>query len=80
MAEQDEWAGHADFMDELADEGTVVLGGPLSGGTHVLLICQGPDEETVRARLAQDPWARLGLLEVASVERWEVLLGRFSLV
>jgi hypothetical protein len=32
MREQDAWDEHAAFMDTLADEGLVVLGGPLEDG------------------------------------------------
>ena len=32
MRQQDEWAGHASFMNALVDEGFVVLGGPIDTG------------------------------------------------
>lgn len=35
-------------------------------------------EETVRARLAPDPWTVSGLLELKSVEPWTVLLDSRS--
>jgi len=40
----------------------------------VLLVIDAPTEETARARLAADPWSTAGLLEIASVEPWAVLL------
>ena len=78
MREQDRWQDHADFMDGLADEGLVVLGGPVAGGQRFLLLCQAPDEMTVRDMLAEDPWTAMGLLQVASIDHWELLLGRLS--
>jgi uncharacterized protein len=73
LREQAMWADHAAFMDALTAEGVVVLGGPLAGGA--LLIIDAESEEVIRARLADDPWVRMGLLSTASVERWEILLG-----
>ena len=52
-----------------------MLGGPLGDGGRVLLICSAESEEAVRERLAADPWhGDAGMLEIASVESWEVLL------
>ncbi len=70
------WAAHAAFMDALVAEGVVILGGPLgvSSGAEVLLVVDAPDEAGVRARLAGDPWSAAGLLVVAGVEPWTVLL------
>ena len=74
MREQALWAEHAVFMNALAAEGFVVLGGPLGTGEEVLLVIDADSEETVRARLAADPWSRTGLLEISRVEPWTVLL------
>ncbi len=72
------WDEHAVFMNALAAEGFVVLGGPLGDGAEVLLIVDADGEEAVRARLALDPWTTAGLLEVKSVEPWAVLLDSRS--
>ncbi|MDQ3936309.1 MAG: hypothetical protein M3340_16950 [Actinomycetota bacterium] len=62
-------------MDGLAADGFVVLGGPVGegDGDDVLLVVRAPDEETVRARLAEDPWPE-EVLRTASVRPWTVLL------
>jgi uncharacterized protein YciI len=75
MDEQDQWAEHAAFMNDLVNDDFVVLGGPLGGGESVLLIVDAPTEEAIHARLAADPWTPMGLLDVANVEPWEILLG-----
>jgi uncharacterized protein len=74
MREQALWAEHAVFMNALAAEGFVVLGGPLGTGEEVLLVIDADSEETVRTRLAADPWSGAGLLEISRVEPWTVLL------
>jgi hypothetical protein len=37
MREQEAWGDHAAFMDELADKGFIVLGGPLGDGSTAFL-------------------------------------------
>ena len=74
MREQKLWAEHAAFMNALAAEGFVVLGGPLGDGAEILLIIDAPSEDTVRARLACDPWSPARLLKIARVEPWTILL------
>lgn len=75
LRQQEQWDEHAAFMDALADDGFVVLGGPLGNGEKFLLIINAKSEQEIAARLADDPWTPLGLLRTASVERWEILLG-----
>lgn len=72
LEHQHGWEEHARFMNGLAREGFIRLGGPLDDG-RVLLICRARDEQEVWARLSADPWpARM--LSIASVRRWTILL------
>lgn len=83
MRQQAGWDEHAAFMDQLADEGTIVLGGPIGtagsfdGGHRAMLVFNVESEEAVRAILAGDPWAegRMSLLAIASINPWQILLG-----
>ena len=72
---QAEWAAHAAFMNALAAEGFVVLGGPLDGTADVLLVMRAGSAEEIRARLADDPWSRMDLLRVSRVAPWSLRLG-----
>jgi uncharacterized protein YciI len=75
MRQQEQWNEHARFMDALADEGFIVLGGPLGDGEQqFLLIVNADSKEAIEARFAADPWTLLGLLSIAWIERWEILL------
>ena len=74
MREQESWDEHAAFMDGLVDDGFILLGGPLEGDRQTLHIVAAPSEEAIRARLAEDPWARNGMLKPVSIERWTILL------
>ena len=64
MREQVEWTEHAQFMN-----------GPVEGGRDAFHVIRAPTEEAVRARLAEDPWARNGMLSITNVERWTILLA-----
>lgn len=74
MREQALWAEHAAFMNDLAAQGFVVLGGPLGHGEEFLLIVDAESDQTVRDRFADDPWSDAGLLTVQFVSTWTVLL------
>jgi uncharacterized protein YciI len=74
MREQVLWDEHALFMDGLVKSGFVVLGGPVGDGRRVLLVVSAGSEAEVRERFATDPWTENGLLSIASVEPWTVLL------
>jgi uncharacterized protein YciI len=76
MRRQDEWDAHARYMDQLVDEGFIVLGGPLADGDRVLMAVEADDEHEIETRFAADPWRPMGLLVTARVEPWEILLRR----
>jgi hypothetical protein len=62
-------------MDALAEEGFVVLGGPIGegDGENVLLVVDADGEATIRARLAEDTWPD-DLLTIESIQPWSVWL------
>jgi uncharacterized protein YciI len=74
MRAQLQWAEHAAFMNGLVDAGFILLGGPLAAGETVLLIVDAQDEREIHTRLDADPWTPLGLLEIATIQPWTVLL------
>ena len=61
-------------MDELVEDGFVVLGGPLEGDREVLLVVDAPSEEAIRERLSNDNWTQNGMLTTVQIERWTILL------
>jgi hypothetical protein len=72
--QQKGWDEHAAFMDTLLDEGFIVLGGPLGPTGLVLLVIEAPDDDTVRARLAEDPWEPSHQLVTSTVQAWSLWL------
>jgi uncharacterized protein YciI len=73
MEQQSDWPAHASFMDGLVDDGFVTLGGPLADEHRVVLVVNADSEQTVRARLAADPWSGSHLVTVA-IEPWTIRL------
>ena len=74
MREQDGWEAHAAFMDALAAEGFIVLGGPLGDARgDALHIVDAADEQEIERRFAEDPWSD-HMLRIARIEPWTILL------
>jgi hypothetical protein len=73
LEEQSGWPEHADFMDGLADDGFVVLGGPLADEERVVLAVKADTAEDVHGTLARDPWSGTHLV-VDSVDGWTIRL------
>lgn len=78
---QDGWDAHAARMDRLADEGRVLLGGPVDDGQAgdlALLVIRADSPGQVRAMFDEDPWVTAGLIRVATVRPWEIWLGSLA--
>jgi len=78
--EQDGWDEHAAFMDQLVEQGLIVMGGPLGDvaeGERTLLVMRAEDEAAVRRALEPDPWHET-VLHLARVEPWTLWLGRLE--
>jgi hypothetical protein len=71
---QDAWDQHAVFMDGLVDDGFIVAGGPVGAGEETLHLVEAADENEIRSRLAEDPWALGGLLLIGTIEPWALWL------
>jgi uncharacterized protein YciI len=74
IREQEAWDAHAAFMDALVDDGFILLGGPVGDHRQTLHAIQAADEEDIRRRLAEDPWAQAELLEIGSIRPWALWL------
>ena len=72
------WDAHAAFMDGLAREGFVLLGGPLEGAEEVLLIVRAANRAEIMDRLAEDPWSAADLLRVSRMEPWTIRLNSIA--
>jgi uncharacterized protein len=74
--EQPFWDEHAAFIDKLVDQGVIFMGGPLVDEGGALLILNAEDENEVREKLKNDPWAEHGILKLESVKRWQIFIDQ----
>ena len=72
IRDQDGWDEHAAIMDGLVDDGLIIVGGPV--GDHTAHLVEADDPAEIRARLAEDPWARDDHLQIGSLEPWALWL------
>ena len=72
------WDEHAAFIDQLVDDGFILMGGPLIDEREMphgaLLILSAGDENEVREKLKNDPWFEKGILKLESVTRWQIFI------
>jgi uncharacterized protein YciI len=73
LEQQSGWEAHAAFMDDLVDDGFVLLGGPFVGQRRTHHVVEAQSEDAIRTRLARDPWSGSHLV-VESIEAWEIRL------
>ena len=74
LREQDGWEEHAAFMDQLVDDGVILLGGPLSDEVRTAQAVRAGSEDEVRATFARDPWSGSHLV-IDSIEAWTIRLA-----
>ena len=74
MRSQLHWTEHAALMDQLADDAIILLGGPLGDESRVMLVMQAADENEIRSIFVDDPWIQSRVREIASIQRWTILL------
>lgn len=75
LEKQQAWDAHARFMDSLAEEGFVILVGPLEGTLDFLLIARAASVHEIVQRLAADPWTTLDLLRQTRIDPWILRIG-----
>jgi uncharacterized protein YciI len=73
LEEQSDWLAHAFFMDQLVEEGFILLGGPLADEYRVVHVVEAESADAVRATFARDPWSGTHL-QVDAIDLWTIRL------
>ena len=68
------WDEHAAFIDQLVEDGFILMGGPLIDEGGSLLILDANNENEVRDKLKNDPWMQHGILKLESIKRWQIFI------
>ena len=74
VREQPYWAEHAEFMDALFENGTVVLGGPFADATGSLVIVEAESEREVAEMFAHDPFVVHDIFALNNLKQWVLFL------
>ena len=74
LRSQKQWDKHASFMNKLAADGFVVLGGSIGNDEKFMLIVNAADENNIYSTLDEDPWSQTGILKISSIQQWTILL------
>ncbi|MCA9859194.1 MAG: hypothetical protein KC438_05695 [Thermomicrobiales bacterium] len=74
--EQDWWNEHAAFVDELVEQGFIVLGGPFPDDGGSMVVVRSESEQSVRDWLGGDPWYHHGILQLETIQRWEIFIDK----
>ncbi|OZB49146.1 MAG: hypothetical protein B7X40_05765 [Cellulomonas sp. 14-74-6] len=70
---------HRAWLAGQADRGALLGSGPFADGEPgALLVFRAADAEALAQLLAQDPFAREGLVRTTDVRAWDVILGPWS--
>jgi uncharacterized protein YciI len=72
--EQPSWNEHAAFMDNLFEQGVIVLGGPYADYSGVLLIVEVENEDAAGHLFDDDPWTIHDILRKGMVKPWLIFL------
>jgi uncharacterized protein YciI len=72
------WDKHEIFVDALVDQGTIVMGGPLSDYSGSIVIFEGIARDAARALMDQDPFVRNGVFIVEEVLEWTVYVDSLT--
>ena len=65
-------------MNDLVDEGFIILGGPLEDSPDVLLVMRATTGDEIVERLAVDPSTQQGLLVIKQIWPWQIRLGALA--
>ena len=74
VREQPYWDEHAEFMDRLFDNGTVIMGGPFTDGTGSLVIVEAEDIDEVSNLFAKDPFVLHQIFSLRGLKQWQLFL------
>jgi uncharacterized protein len=76
--EQPGWDEHADFVDELIENGTFVMGGPFADNSGSMSILENVGEDEARELVLRDPFVRNGVFVLDDVRAWNVYVDELT--
>jgi hypothetical protein len=74
VREQALWDEHARFVDELFEDGKVVLAGPFADDSGALVILSVESVDEARSIFQNDPWAQEDIQVAGDIKEWTIFL------
>jgi uncharacterized protein len=74
VREQPYWGEHAAFMDQLFDNGMVVLGGPFADGTGSMVVVEAESKQEVADLFMTDPFLVHDVFTLDELKQWQLFL------
>jgi len=72
------WDAHAEWVDALIENGTFVMGGPLSDNSGSVSLLEGLTAAEAKELVVSDPFVANGVFELDSVRDWTVYVDELS--
>lgn len=65
---------HREYLADLLANGKLYATGPFVDQTGALLVYEAADEAEARQLLSNDPYSKAGVIELVSVNEWNVVM------
>jgi uncharacterized protein len=78
VREQPFWNEHANFMDALFEQRTIILAGPFADRSGSLVIVAADNAARVYELFRSDPWTEQDVLVVVDVKEWNIFLDAWK--
>ncbi|THJ67740.1 hypothetical protein E8P82_02570 [Arthrobacter echini] len=69
---------HRGWLEQLVEQGVVLASGPFVDGSGALLVVASGSEAELNSVLAQDPFAREGVISAVKTAAWNPIIGVFK--
>lgn len=76
IEKQNYWNEHVKFVDDLFEQGKVVITGPIVDYDRIVIIYEAQNESEIRITFKDDPFLKNGILFLESVMEWKVRLDQ----
>jgi uncharacterized protein YciI len=73
--DQPDWENHARFTDKLYLQGKVLMCGPLTTVSKVIVVATGKSESAIRTLFKDDPFVKNGVMILTHVDEWDLQLN-----
>ncbi|BCK54544.1 YciI family protein [Nocardia wallacei] len=69
---------HRAWLSGLVDQGVVLSTGPYPDGSGALILFRAADAAAMEKLLAEDPFARQGVIDAKRFVQWQPVMGAFA--